>query len=223
MGVVPPESTLSRGGVLGVPRVSYSRGSTIRFALVRGMTTTRGGIGADPVIQARCFAGFPRWEYPMTLVPSRPWTTLWRAPPRRDGPCGTSRWLPRWDAPLVGLPRRDQPLAASAEWAPGVRSLVAPPGLGRSTLRPRTRLGWRTLPGGGSGRRLRLGPLTFEPSTRDVRGLLPLLLRETLRWDDPPSLVATPGSRLGSARVRPVPPQGPRPRAITDRGIPRLG
>ena len=223
MGVVPPVSTLSRRGVLGVPRVPFSRGSAIRFALVRRMTTTRGGIGADPVIPARCFAEFPRWEFPMTLVPSRPRTTPRRGPPRRDGPCGTSRWLPRRDAPLVGLPRRDQPLAASAGWAPGVRSLVAPPGLGRSTLRPRTRLGWRTLPGGGSGRRLRLGPLTFAPSTHGVRRLLPLLLRGLLRWVGPPRLVVTPGSRLGSARVRPVPPQGPRPRATTGRGIPRLG
>ena len=169
----------------------------------------RGGIGAESMMQARCFAGFLRWGHLMTLVPTRPRTTLWRTPPRRDDPCGTSRWLPRWDAPLVGLPRRDQPLAASTERVPGDRFLVEPlrPWTRRGTLRPRTRLGRRTLPGGGSGRLLRLGPLTFEPLTRDVRRLPPLLLREALRWDDPPSLVATPGSRLGPARVLSAPPQ----------------
>ena len=105
---------------------------------------TRGGIGADPVIQVRCFAELPRWEYLMTLVPSRSQMTLWRALPRRDVPCGTSRWLPRWDAPLAGPLRRDQPLAASAEGTPGGRFLVEPlrPRTRRGTLRPRTRLGW---------------------------------------------------------------------------------
>ena len=71
-----PKSAASLGGVLGVSRWSFGRGSPIRFTPVRRMTTIRGGDGATVVGPARCFAGTNRWGLLMTSVPARPRTNL---------------------------------------------------------------------------------------------------------------------------------------------------